>query len=336
MLSTSLQPSVNGTARTLFTASSAMRKVSEAVTRAAAQPWHVLLCGEPGTGREVVARAIHDRRWGQRAPFVNVDCASNGGDVSVELFGVPFSDGRRMDRRTIQQISRGCRLYDGLGGTVFFENLLELPARLQISLARLLRDREAVIADEGEPIEFDARVIAAIDPMPDRAVADGRLHPDLYQRLLECRIDVPPLRDRREDVPALTTYFLEDCCRRANIPAKTITQPAQQLLAALPWHGNAWELKSLIEGLVARVRNSAIDLPDVLAGVQLDGRARPFATLQTLREARVRFESDYIAQVVAQHHGRIPHAAKALGIERANLYRKLRHLKVGGLTSGRR
>jgi DNA-binding NtrC family response regulator len=284
----------------------------------------------------MIARAIHARRWGANAPFVKVDCAVNGGDMSVELFGVPFSDGRRIDRRTAEHITRGCRLYEALGGTLFFENLSELPARLQASLARLLRDREAVVPDEHEPVEFDARVIAAADTMPERTVTDGRLHPDLYQRLAECRIDVPSLRERRDDIPALAGYFVEKYCRRAAVPPKSISEPAQQLLAALPWHGNAWELKSLIEGLIARVRSATIGLSDVLASVQLDGRARPFVTLRTLREARVRFESEYIAQVLEQHHGRIPHAAKALGIERANLYRKLRTLRTERLLPGRR
>jgi two-component system nitrogen regulation response regulator NtrX len=329
-------PSGERTERALIGTSPAMRRLKDAVARAAAQGSHVLVCGEPGTGREMVARAIHEQLWDCTAPFVKIDCArSSVCDLAIELFGVPLGDGRRAERRTLEQIARGSRLYEALGGTIFFENLPELPSRLQASLARLLRDREAIRVDDREQIEFDARMIVAADTMPERPAEEGHLHPDLYQRLRACKIDVPPLRDRREDIPGLAVYFVDEICRRLKIPTKNVSLPAQQLLAALPWHGNAWELKSLVEGLVLRIRSNTITLGDVLSNVQLEGRARPFVTLRTLREARIHFEREYIAQVLEHHHGRVPNAAKALGIQRTNLYRKLRHLRFAP-SNGRR
>jgi DNA-binding NtrC family response regulator len=303
-----------------------MRTVLDAVAQAAAAPAHVLICGEPGTGRETVARTIHERSGSKDVSFVKVAGARHGSvNLSVELFGVPQGG---KESHTLERIARGSRLYQALGGTIFLPNLLDLPARLQSSLARLLRDREAVVADDHEAIEFDVRVIAAAEPTPEQAVEDGRVRLDLYQRLSSVRIDLPPLRDRRDDIPALANSFIEERCRLANIPHKVLSEPAMQLLTALPWHGNVWELKNLVEGLVMRVRANTISLSDVLANVQLDGRAKPRIVLRTLREARVSFEREYITEVLQHHDGRVPTAAKALGIQRANLYRKLRHLKV--------
>jgi DNA-binding NtrC family response regulator len=311
----------------LLGTSPAMRKVLDAVARAAADDSHVIVCGEPGTGRETVARAIHDQGRLKNLAFVKVDARPKRPDsLPVELFGLPL--GKTKDSPALERITRSSRLYQALGGTLFFESLLDLPARLQASLARLLRDREAMVADDHEQIEFDARVIAAADTMPEQAVEDGRVRLDLYQRLSGLRIDLPPLRNRRDDIPELANAFVEERCRLANLPPKVISEPAMQLLTALPWHGNVWELKNLVEGLVMRVHSSSIGLSDVLSNIQLDSRAKPWITLRTLREARVTFEREYIAEVLQRHDGRVPPAAKALGIQRANLYRKLRNLKV--------
>ena len=117
-------------------------------------------------------------------------------------------------------------------------------------------------------------------------------------------------------------------CRQNGVAVKQLTSAAQQIFCALPWHGNAPEVQRLLTELVQRVQGEVIDLTDVLATVQIDGRAKPFARIGTLREARARFEREYIAAVMTQHHGRIPEAAKTLGVQRPNLYRKLRRLNV--------
>jgi two-component system nitrogen regulation response regulator NtrX len=312
-----------------FGTSPAMRKVLDAVERAAADRSHVIICGEPGTGRETVARAIHEQSRVKRIAFVKVEAGPHAPETfPLDVFGVPLRATRSIESRALERLSRASRLYQALGGTVFFENLVELPARLQSSLARLLRDREAELTDDREQIEFDVRVIAAADTMPERAVEEGRVRLDLFQRLSAVRIDLPPLRERRDDIPAMASAFVEERCRLANLPPKTLSEPALQLLAALPWYGNVWELKNLVEGLVLRVRSTTIELSDVLGNIQLDGRAKPHVILRTLREARVSFEREYITEVLHRHSGRVPGAAKTLGIQRANLYRKLRNLKV--------
>src|SRR4249920_1775477 len=139
------------------------------------------------------------------------------------------------------------------------------------------------------------------------------------------------LRNRRDDIPVLTNYFLREICAGRRVPPKTLSRPALSLITALPWRGNAIELRLMLESIVAGLSGGkGIGLEDVLAHVRLDAGAVVLANGGTLRQARARFESEYIAHVVAQHHGRIAEAAKALGIQRTNLYRKMRSLRVKG------
>jgi two-component system nitrogen regulation response regulator NtrX len=172
-----------------------------------------------------------------------------------------------------------------------------------------------------------------VEPGFETAVDEGRLRRDLYERLSLIRIELPPLRQRREDVPYLANHFLKEICRTGSTPVKTLTRSAVTLLAALPWRGNAPELRALLERLVLLTPHGSIRLEDVLAQVRLDGSEISSGGGTSLREARLRFERDYIAGVVRQHHGRMGEAAAALGIQRTNLYRKLRQLSV--LRSGR-
>jgi two-component system nitrogen regulation response regulator NtrX len=311
--------------------SSAMRLVMQAVTHVASQPVNVLICGEPGTGRELIARVIHERGRPADRPFVKVDCSRAAlDDLETELFGIPVkgSHERRVERRAFERITRSGRLYQANGGTLFLENVIELPRRVQMRLARLLRDQEAVIHHEQEHVGFNARVITAAESSFDRAVSDGRLWADLYSRLAGFRIEVPPLRSRREDIPALAEHFVKIICHGASVPCKALSESAQSILSALPWRGNTIELRALLEGLVMRVPGPTIDLNDVLANVQLDGHASRLTVGGPLREARARFEREYIAAVLKQHQGRIPDAARTLGIQRTNLYRKMKQLKV--------
>ena len=157
---------------------------------------------------------------------------------------------------------------------------------------------------------------------------EGRLRRDLYERLSLVRIELPPLRQRREDVPFLATHFLKELCRANGSPIKTLTRSALTLLSALPWRGNAPELRALLERLILLTPHGSIRLEDVLAQVRLDGSEITAVGGTSLRDARLRFERDYIAAVVRQHHGRMGEAATSLGIQRTNLYRKLRQLNV--------
>ena len=205
-----------------------------------------------------------------------------------------------------------------------------MPDRVQARLARLFRDGEAVVGSRGRVVALDIRPIAASEPTHDCDLLDGRLRQDLHRRFCGFQIDVPPLRERREDVPALVSHFIETTCRSAAIPAKPVTESALAVLAALPWRENVSELQTVVDVLVLRARGASIDLDDVLEQVRLEGGQAevPVGLKGTLREARVDFERDYISAVLEHHHGKIPDAAQALGIQRTNLYRKLRTLRL--------
>jgi two-component system nitrogen regulation response regulator NtrX len=315
----------------VFGSSPAMRKVIEVLPRVAPSRCPLLLYGEKGTGREMLARAIHAHGRRPEAPFVVVDCASaSPQDLEHELFGLVSqrrSDGTD-ERRSIERIGRESRLFEASGGTLFLQNLPEMPTRVQARLHRILRDREVVLSDDRARVELDVRPMASVDPGFERAVEEGRMRRDLCERLSLIRIELPPLRQRREDIPFVANHFLKEICRAGGTPIKTLTRSALTLLAALPWRGNAPELRALLERLVLLTPHGAIRLEDVLAQVRLDTSEVTSAGGTSLREARLRFERDYIAAVVRQHHGRMGDAAQSLGIQRTNLYRKLRQLSV--------
>jgi DNA-binding NtrC family response regulator len=185
-----------------------------------------------------------------------------------------------------------------------------------------------MVVQDRTSVGFDVRAIAAVDATYDQAVEEGRVRSDLHRVVSTIRIDLPPLRERREDIPGLAAHFLAVFASKSAAPPKTLSEPALQLLTALSWPGNVRELERLLTGLAQRVRADVIRLEDVLASVQLDGRSIPSAGGGTLREARARFEREYIAAALDQHSGRIPDAARTLGIQRTNLYRKLKRLKI--------
>ena len=308
-----------------------MRDVMTLISRAAGMRAGVLIRGEEGTGRQVAARAIHTLRPppGDGA-FVAVDCAACDGDeLDADLFGPAGRANNGDGSKGLERVSREARLYNARGGTVYLQNVAEAPTRVQARLARLLRDREAILTETGETTNFDVRPMAGVDPGFDTAVQDGRVREDLFRRLSVLCIDMPPLRSRREDIPALANYFLREICAGLRVPPKTLSRSALSLLSALPWRGNAAELRRLIDSVVTEMQGGrGIALEDVLAHVKLDGGAGLLSSGGTLKQARSRFEKEYIATVLDQHRGRISEAARTLGIQRTNLYRKMRSLKV--------
>lgn len=318
--------------------SASIRAVMELVERAAPGRCGVLVCGERGSGREMIARAIHAHAPGPPTPFVKADCSGPDPEsIELDLFGFI---GKRPpkgppERRSLERIGRACRLREADKGVLFLENLVDLPARVQARLVRVLRDREVFIEDGRTAVTLDVRPIASVDTAIEAAVEEGRLRPDLYERLSLIRFDLPALRQRREDIPVLATHFLKEICRSSGKPIKTLTRPALTLLAALPWRGNAPELRALLERLILLIPHGLIRLEDVLAHTQLEGTVSPSGHDATLRQARACFERDYIATVLQHHHGRIAEAARVLGIQRTNLYRKMRRLNLTHGKAGR-
>jgi len=228
-----------------------------------------------------------------------------------------------------ERISRTSALHEARGGTLFLTNLIDAPARVQARLARLLRDQEAELVEQpGMLVELDVRLIASVTPSVDEAVSDGRLRPDLVERLGQIRIDVPALSKRREDVPVLAVRFLQHACDKMRVPRKGISRSALRLLSALPWHGHAAELRTLVETLVGAVARPVVQLDDVLEHATFESASVRIDAGVSLREAKARFERECIGVVLARHHGRMGDAARSLGIQRTNLYRKVRQLQL--------
>ena len=285
-----------------------MRPVMELVQRAAAGRCGILICGERGSGREMIARAIHAHGRTAIAPFVKVDCsAPEPEDVELELFGVLVKRAGSAARSAAASSASAAQpsARSGRRHAVSRKRRRAAGARAGAAACACCATGKCSSKRRASAIALDVRVIASADVSIGTALEEGRLRPDLYERLSLIRIDVPALRQRREDIPVLATHFLKELCQANGTPIKTLTRPALTLLAALPWRGNVPELKGLLERLILLVPQGLIRLEDVLAHTQLEGSVSPIRVDATLRQARARFERDYIAAVLQHQHGRI-------------------------------
>ncbi len=297
---------------------------ADAVHRAARSYDPVLIVAERGFNAERIARAIHGA-----GPFCAFDCADRSADHAVrDLFG--RTPGRRTDLETVDS---GSLLARARGGTLLLSNIAQLPAAAQLRLWRLLRDGEMRLGSRTTAL--NVRVVGAAHPGLEHDVADQRFRRDLYERLQRLRVDVPSLRERRDDLPAIVRAVLDEVCREHQTE-RTLAPAALTALTALPWPGNLDELRRVLERLVTGVTSGVIRQEDVLGDLQPPRpQPRPVVSSGTLREARLSFERDYIAAVLQEHGWRMSDAARTLGIERANLYRKIRQLGITRLKPSR-
>jgi DNA-binding NtrC family response regulator len=281
----------------------------------------VLLVAEQGIEAAAIAKHVHQRRAGTAAVFVTVDCKRDG--VDELLFGRP---GRRAVG-DLEEIGLDSGMATARGGTLFLLDVGELPASVQARLARVARDGEASI--DRRPVRVACRLIATASPTIDADAEARRFRADLFRRLSSHRIDLPPLRDRREDVPDLAMSILGQLCIDRQTRTVSFTQAALALLSALPWPGNLAELRAVIRRTVDGTSDGVVQVEHLLPSLQLNCAPAPFVPSGNLREARHRFERYYIAAVLQYHGWRLSDAARTLGIQRPNLYRKARQL---GLT----
>src|SRR5262245_4462318 len=303
--------------------SAAIARVQELIRRAAALEGGVLLTAEAGTAVDSVARELHARGRHSAAPYVIVECAAGDATrLDRILFGAPGDDAPT----DLESVSSDSRVAAARGGILFLQDVTELPAGPQARLARIARDGEVRIDRAPVPTAF--RVIASASPGIDGDVHAHRFRADLYRRLSTVRIDLPPLRERPEDVPALVVRLAEDICAAQGVAAKTFAHAALALLAALTWPGNLAELHGVIDRVVADTREDVIHVEHVVPALRLHRAPAPFVPAGNLREARLRFERDYIAAVLQHHDWRMADAAHTLGIQRPNLYRKARQLGI--------
>ncbi len=304
----------------LIGTSSAICRVEELVSRVAALDAHCLLTARRGADAESVARDIHHRSSRAAMPFVSVSC----GTPAVERTLLGERDGCAPE--DLEPLTCDCRIAAARGGTLFLDDLTELPAGVQVRLARVVRDGEARI--DGAPAALSLRLIASAAPGIESEVRANRFRSDVYRRVSALRIELPALADRAEDVPEIAAYLLAEFCADNGQPARSFTPAALALLGAMSWPGNLAELRETVDRAAAASAANPIPVEALLPTLRFDRTPSPFKPEGTLREARQRFEHDYIAAVLEHHGWRMADAARTLGIQRPNLYRKARQLGI--------
>lgn len=296
--------------------STGLKGVTELIEKIADTNTTVLIQGESGTGKELVARALHfnSRRAGH--PFLAVNCGAIPEDLlESELFGHSKGafTGAVNDKAGLFRAASG--------GTVFLDEIAELPLALQSKLLRAIQEREVTPVGTSTTVKFDARIVAATNRDLEKEVSDGRFREDLFYRLNVVEIDLPSLRERTEDIPLLARYFSGRTARGQNLPEKPITIPAMEALTAYAWPGNIRELENAVERafILSGDEITVADLPkkvvsDTFKQVQQDVEMRSLEDV----------ERDYVAEVMKAFDNDKVRAARVLGIDLSTLYRKLK------------
>jgi two-component system response regulator AtoC len=305
--------------RPIVAASPLMIDVLELLERAAEYKATVLLTGESGTGKEVLARAIHAQSGRRNEAFVAVNCGAIPETLlESELFGHAKGAFTGADR------ARRGLFVEADGGTLFLDEIGELQNALQVKLLRILQDEEVRPIGESKSRKVDVRVLAATARDLDREVADGRFREDLFYRLNVLRVRVPPLRDRREDIPLLVDHFLGYFREALGKPIRAIADEALDRLTSYRWPGNVRELENVIERAVILASDDRITLRELPANVvsleEGEESVRPGEL--SLKRGRRRFEAEMIRKALAATGGNRTHAARLLEIShRALLYK---------------
>ena len=301
-----------------------MKALRQQLGLMAATNGRVLIYGESGTGKELVAHALHGSSARAAEPFVEVNCAAIPEElIESELFGHAkgsFSGAQESKLGKFQKAD---------GGTLFLDEVGDMSLRTQSKVLRVLDEQRFEVVGAAEPMQVDVRVVAATNKNLEEEIERGNFREDLFYRLNVIPFFVPPLRDRREDIPQLAEHFLREFTTAYGRKAKELTPEAYQLLAEYHWPGNVRELKNLIERIVIlnpQVRVDARHIPLNAIRRQTDRAMDRFGSLQEVREAA---EREYILKKLEETHGNVTRTAELLGLERSNLYRKMKTLGIG-------
>jgi two-component system nitrogen regulation response regulator NtrX len=310
-------------ATTMVGDSQPMRDLREQVAMAAPTNGRVLIYGENGTGKELVARAIHGLSRRRHHAFVEVNCAAIPEElIESELFGHVRGafTGAVADRRGKFEAAHG--------GTIFLDEIGDMSFKTQAKVLRVLQEQVTEPVGSTARVQVDVRVLAATNKDLPAEIRAGRFREDLYFRLNVIPIFVPPLRERSDDIPLLAEHFIATFAREYGRRPKTLDAGAAGRLRSYQWPGNVRELRNVIERLMIMAPSDVITERDVmfLAADDLPSQAAwdTDAPQISLYEARDRFERDYILRTLAAQQGNISRTAEALGVERSNLYKKMR------------
>ncbi|CAM4503603.1 sigma-54-dependent transcriptional regulator [Corallococcus exiguus] len=314
--------------------SSQMRAVFKLVETVSHSTATVLIQGESGTGKELVARAIHYRSARRDKPFVAVNCSALTETLlESELFGHVKGSftGATGNKKGLFEAADG--------GTIFLDEIGDVPPATQVRLLRVLQEGEVKRVGANEPVKVDVRVIAATHVDLSRAKEQGKFREDLFYRLNVITIDLPPLRDRPEDVPLLAHHFLKVYASKADKKVSGISPRAMEALTCNRWTGNVRELENVIERAVVLTANDVIDVEDLPPGFQAAPQADsavevfslahlPYA--QAKRLAMRAFERRYLSALLEKNNHNVSSAARAAGVDRSNFRRLLKQYEVAG------
>jgi len=317
--------SVDGARYGMVGRSEAMQRVYQLVDMVAPTRARVMISGERGTGKELVARAIHALSPRRDRPFVQLNCAAVPAElIESEMFGHVKGafTGAVADRRGTFESADA--------GTLFLDEVGDMSLVMQAKLLRVLQEGEVTPIGSARSRSVDVRILTATSKNLLEEIEGGRFRDDLHDRLNVVNIALPPLRSRREDVPLLAEHYLRLASVENGFKPKRLTPRATEFLSRLPWRGNVRELRNLMERLAVIVAKDGVTHRDVMEGLHMtapptgdDGEPLP------LRVARSRFERQYILERLSANRGNLGQTARELGIERTNLYRKMKQLGIG-------
>lgn len=296
----------------------AMEELRRLIDRVGPTQGWVLISGENGTGKELVARELHRKSPRAPGPFIDVNCAAIPETlIESELFGHErgaFTGAHAMKKGKFELAT---------GGTLFLDEIGDMALSTQAKVLRVLQERVLVRLGGVRPVGLDVRVVAASNRDLPEMIHQKLFREDLYYRLNVVTLCVPPLRSRPEDIPALVDHFVSFLCRESGHRPKRFSDGALELLARYSWPGNVRELKNLVERLLIMVPGPVVDPRDLAGLGQGWGGSGPLPEM-SLKEARDQFERDYVRDVLARCDGNVVRAATRLGVDRTSLHRKIR------------
>jgi two-component system nitrogen regulation response regulator NtrX len=322
--------------------SAGLKHIGEQVRRAAPTNATVLILGESGVGKELVARAIHRASLRARERFVQVNCAAIPEElIESELFGHERGAFTGAADKQIGKFEMADK------GTIFLDEVGDMSAKTQAKVLRVLQEGEVERLGSSKTIKVDVRVIAATNKNLEDEIAEGRFREDLFFRLSVIPINVPPLRERVEDIPVLVQHFVQLFSRESNRRLARFSPPAIDLLSRARWRGNIRELRNVVERLLIMSDRDVIEADDVRAVVRMDARpaaapasggaSRPAETAAqpgTLREFKEWSERAFLVEKLREHEWNISKTAEVIDTPRSNLYKKLEQYGIRQETDG--
>ena len=299
--------------------SAAMRRIERLIGRIRDSDSSVMITGETGVGKEVVATLVHQSSHRFKGPLVKVNCAAIPASlVESELFGHEKGAFTGADRRRIG------RFEQANGGTIFLDEIAEIPPETQVKLLRALQERTIERVGSGKPVSLDVRIISATQVDLDKALESGAFRADLYWRLNVIHIHIPPLRERREDILFLAHLFASRQAAEMGKGFSGFSPKVEAHLLSLDYPGNVRELRNIVERALALCAGPRVEMHDIL----LFEEAPPGDREPTLREAVIVAEKRAIRKALARHGGVITKAAQSLGISRKNLWEKMKRYGI--------